>query len=345
MGGSCAGTSIKAEKTPLDLFIMLDQSGSMGDAAGTGTKWEAVTSALDGFVDDPGATGLGVGIQYFGLPPAGGMTCPTQCMTNTDCGACGPCMGFGGFGFCQGAGGNDSCFPPDYSMAEVEIAALPGNAAMLKSSIGNHGPSTGTPTKPALQGAIVHSKMWAKSHPGHAVVVVFATDGEPSSGCDDDIGHIEDVAATGYNVAPSIRTFVIGVGSNLDNLNGIAAAGGTQQAFLVDASANTTQQFLDALHTIQGTVLPCQYLIPVPQSGTPDFNSVNVDYTPGGAGAPNHIPHVNDLAHCPPSGDAWYYDDPSAPTTILLCPSTCQTVSGDIDGKVDVVLGCATIPA
>ncbi len=53
-GGGCAGTSIQAQKAQLDLFIMLDQSGSMSEDGGNGkTKWVAVTDALKTFVDLP----------------------------------------------------------------------------------------------------------------------------------------------------------------------------------------------------------------------------------------------------------------------------------------------------
>lgn len=342
-GGGCAGTSIQAQKAQLDLFIMLDQSGSMSEDGGNGkTKWVAVTDALKTFVDLPQANGLGVGINYFGL--SNGPMCPTTCFTNNDCGACGPCVGaqpmFNFPGFCTGS---DSCKWSDYAGAEVEIAPLPGSAAAIKSSIASHSPSTGTPTHPALQGAINHAKGWANAHPGHVTVVVLATDGVPS-GCDEDINHIADIAELGFTVNPSIRTFVIGVGSSLSSLNAIAAAGGTTSAFIVDTSSNTTQQFLDALNVIQGIVLPCSYGIPVPPVGEPDFKSVNVNYTPGG-GSKGVIPFVANEAACPATGNAWYYDDPANPTQILLCPSTCQTVSADTMGTVDIVLGCATIPA
>ena len=49
------------------------------------------------------------------------------------------------------------------------------------------------------------------------------------------------------------------------------------------------------------------------------------------------------LASCPASGDGWYYDNPAAPTQIILCPSTCTAVEGDMTGEVDVTLGCTTV--
>ncbi len=40
-------------------------------------------------------------------------------------------------------------------------------------------PST-TPTRPALEGVIMYVKVWATSHPSDKVIVVLATDGDPS---------------------------------------------------------------------------------------------------------------------------------------------------------------------
>jgi hypothetical protein len=62
---------------------------------------------------------------------------------------------------------------------------------------------------------------------------------------------------------------------------------------------------------------------------------------PGG-GAATTIPNVSDAAHCPATGDAWYYDDPAAPSRVLLCPATCATASADAGSHVEVVLGCPT---
>jgi hypothetical protein len=331
----CAGEGHKAEQLPLDIFIMLDQSGSMEDTvAGGGTKWDAVTNALKSFVTQPGLNGIGVGIQYFGQPP-------TKCTCSVDA-DCSP-DDFCDYGLCFNCEfGFDSCDSADYSKADVEIAALPGVAPQIISSINLHSPSTGTPTLPALQGAIQHAKDWAMSHPGHVVIDIFATDGDPGE-CDTSQSSINAAAAAGYSGTPSIPTFVIGVGDSLSALNGIAAAGGTGQAFIVDTTQNVNQQFIDALNAIRGAALGCNYEIPMPMSGTPDYTKVNVEYTPGGSTTAQVIPQVADKASCPASGDGWYYDNPSKPTQILLCDSTCNTVSKDGMGSVNVVLGCKTV--
>ena len=334
---SCAASSSKGEQLPLDLYIMLDRSSSMNDSVSGGSKWSAVTAALKTYIGQPTLTGVSVGIQYFGQPPSG-QGCPTTCQTTADCGSFGPCF----LNQCIGcAGGGDSCMAADYAKPDVEIAALPGAQAALTTSINAHSPTTSTPTSAALQGAIDHAKAWSTAHTGHAVVVVLATDGDPTE-CDTSIPNISAIAGAGVNGTPKILTFVIGVGSSLGSLNSIAAAGGTTKAFVVDTNANVNQQFLDALNQIRGTALGCNYKIPLPKSGTPDFSAVNVQFTPSG-GSPQVIPQVADKSHCPASGMAWYYDNASAPTQIILCASTCGTVTADSKGQVDVLTGCKTI--
>ena len=343
-GSGCATSMVKADQVPLDIYIMLDQSSSMSDSvAGGGTKWTAVTAALNTFLGQPGLTGVSVGIQYFAVPTGGG-TCSTFfCKTTADCGAssCGPCI----LDVCTGAIATtgDSCNAADYATANVEIAALPGVASSISSSMATHGPSTSTPTSAALQGAIDHASAWATGHAGDAVVAVLATDGDPTE-CDTSLPDIDAIAAAGVAAMPKILTFVIGVGSDLANLDGIAAAGGTTSAFLVDTGGNVNQQFLDAMNAIRHAALGCVYQIPTPTDGSMlDFGEVNVVYTPGNGMAAMTLPNVPNKAACPATGNAWYYNDPNMPTQIVLCDATCGVVEADATGEIDITLGCSTV--
>ncbi len=239
--------------------------------------------------------------------------------------------------------GNDSCTASNYATPAVEIAPLPGVAPAITTAIAAHSPSTSTPTSAALQGTVDHCQSWATAHPGHVVIGLLATDGDPTE-CDTTLSDIDAIAAAGVSGTPKVLTFVIGVGSSLSNLNGIAAAGGTTSAFMVSTSGNINQQFTDALNKIRGSALGCQYAIPAPEGGAPDYGKVNVIYTPG-SGTKETIPNVTDAAACPSSGDAWYYNDNQSPTEILLCSSTCAKVQADSSGEVSVVVGCATIIA
>lgn len=57
---ACASESQKAELLPLDLYIMLDKSGSM-----QGSKWSSTVSAINAFVNDTQSQGIGVGLDFF----------------------------------------------------------------------------------------------------------------------------------------------------------------------------------------------------------------------------------------------------------------------------------------
>ena len=311
----CASSSQTATLIPLDIFIMMDQSGSMGDPTGTGvSKWDAVKQALSAFVGDPASAGIGVGIQYFPKIIKGNIF----------------------------TGDTYSCTVSDYSKPEVAISVLPAAGPTIMASINKHGPDGSTPTEPALKGAITYAQQWASTHPTHTVVVAFATDGEPTECPIQDIGSIANDAQNGVNGNPKVLTFVIGVGSSLSNLNQIAAKGGTGQAFVVDTNGNVVQQFGAALKAIQGKALGCQYSIPVPTNGQPiDYSKVNVQLTLGGT--PALLPYVASEAKCDPATGGWHYDDPLNPTKILLCGQTCTAVTADSNAKVDIQLGCPRV--
>lgn len=93
---SCAADVSTGKLVPLDMYIMLDISGSMlSPTAQNVSKWDAVKSALEAFLQDKASAGLGVGLQYFPLlkPNA-----PTSCTSDASCGDSGPCF----LRFCQG---------------------------------------------------------------------------------------------------------------------------------------------------------------------------------------------------------------------------------------------------
>jgi hypothetical protein len=378
----CTGTTSNGQLMPLDMYVMLDKSGSMMCAASnpdcpetqieTGSKWGAVTGALTTFLNQSDVAGISVAIQYFALPdngvcaskPDGHKTGNGKCSSDADCDPCGPCVTFssqlGPAGLCMGEVTGDSCTAADYATPDVEFVALPGGAKSIKDSMNAQTPGSSTPTAPALQGAISHASDWAKANSGHVVIVVFATDGEPTE-CTDvsldgngnyviDQAAINAIAAAGYNGSPRVLTFVIGIqdlgGSNLSALNGIAQAGSgnASGAFLVGGSSDVNQQFVAALNSIRGSVLGCNYQIPPPPAGqTLDFTKVNVQYTPTG-GTGETLGYVSTgQSGCSATKDGWYYDNPAKPTQIILCDSTCTKVKNDSGGQVKVQLGCTTV--
>ncbi len=93
-GESCTGETTTAKLVPLDLYLMLDSSGSMlettEDGAGSADKWTAVKAALEAFLGDDGSSGMGVGLQFF---PQRKEDVPASCMSDAECGPdAGPCF-------------------------------------------------------------------------------------------------------------------------------------------------------------------------------------------------------------------------------------------------------------
>jgi hypothetical protein len=334
----CKKDTHQGERLPLDMYFLVDQSGSMNDGVSGGSKWAVVAGALNGFFGDPQNSATGAGIGYF---PFNGQSSSSGGGGGAACKQGDPgCVCLGPFCFNPGAviaqvGG--SCNVPDYATPDVGIDLLSTNAPKLTASLAAHGPGGGTPTSPALQGAYQYADGWATAHPGRKTVVVLCTDGDPTGCTGNDVPTISSqVVAPQLAMSPSMMTFVIGVGSSLTSLNALAQAGGTGQAFVVDTSANVAQQFTDALNKIRGQAVPCDFK--VPNDGTVDPNKVNVEYTPPNSGSPQTILNVpNGAADCQ-NNDGWYYN--SDKTLLSVCPKTCNTLLQG--GQVSVVLGCPT---
>ena len=86
--------------------------------------------------------------------------------------------------------------------------------------------------------------------------------------------------------------------------------------------------------------LPCAFGIPEPEEGfVINPREVNVYITPPG-GEPELIFNVDNWEDCSDEGGGWYYDDPSDPTAVYICPSLCGE---GIDGTINVAFGCDTI--
>ncbi len=319
LDAACASNAIEAKQQQLDMFIMFDKSGSMNPAAAGiplpgPDRWTPVTAALKTFVQAPEMDGVGVGIGYFGLNP------------NTAANIADP----------------GSCNANDYANPAVPIELLPGVRQKIIDSVNGQMPGGGTPTTPALQGAMQYATQWQVAHQDRKTIVVLASDGEPQGCQGNDLNAAVQVAQAGLAANPSIQTYVIGVG-NVQGLNQIAQAGGTNMAFIVqDAAAN--MQFLTAMRQIRGQALGCQFDIPQPDGKLPDFTKVNVFHTPKGGGQ-GVIFHVNGASDCRPDVGGWYYEYDAAgnPVAIKACPESCQELV-DGGGRVDIAVGCTSIP-
>lgn len=90
------------------------------------------------------------------------------------------------------------------------------------------------------------------------------------------------------------------------------------------------------------TPLPCTYDIPTPPDGQSiDPSRVNFVFQPS-TGNDVAVPRVDSAGACG-TGPGWYYDDPATPTQIIACPATCDDLTADPDGEVEIQFGCASI--
>lgn len=84
--------------------------------------------------------------------------------------------------------------------------------------------------------------------------------------------------------------------------------------------------------------LPCD--APLEVGDDADFDNVQVRYVSDGDG--RQLPRAADVSQCG-TEDAWYFDDPDDPTTVVLCPDTCERVR-EQSGSLDIVVGCEPPP-
>jgi hypothetical protein len=252
----------------------------------------------------------------------------------------------------------ESCTVSDYATPAVEIGVLPDNAMPLLDSLAMRQTNGATPTPPALEGALVHASDHAAANPTHRVIAVLATDGLPtqcipdSAITDDLAGDVAaEVAMRGLALRPPVETYVIGVfapeeTSAMPNLDKIARAGGTESPFIVDASQDVKQQFLDALAEIRGGSLACEFNLPeAPDGKMLDYKLVNVELTD--KDGTRVLEYVGEAGNCADSEIGWFYDkDPlmnETPTKISVCDSTCEVLRNASDASVEIRLGCKSI--
>ena len=319
----CVGSNYEGEGLPLAIYIMFDQSASMGcGIEASGPPWPGdcsdqnpdarihpVRDAVEAFLNDRQSAGISVGVSFFGYMPIG----------------------------------STSCDAGDYSRAAVDIGMLPDSADQLTASVRAAIPTGETPTDSAIQGACNYLNGWRDDNPGFKSVILLVTDGVPeapsSEGCQPSIEAAEQVTADARDAG--IETYVLGVGQALDNLNRIAQAGGTDQAYLVEGG-NVSQMVLEALNAIRAdAAIPCTLPVPEPDNGVINYESVNIGICDS---ADNSLTtfFVESAEDCGNDAGGWYYTDGGSTRNIQLCEATCGVVSS-AGARLHFTLGCETI--
>jgi len=325
----CGGVVIEPEPLPLDMYFIVDSSGSMAEQTANGLKWDLISGALAAFADDPANAAINMGIGYF--PTGVTATCTAD---QSGC-LCIPVINF-----CIANFGG-SCAVSDYAVPAVPLALAPAPDRLV-ADLGTHQLAGGTPTRPALEGTYQYLEGWALENPGRKVVAVLATDGEPTGCLPNGVTDVAQAAAAALSGPSHIQTFVIGVGPALNQLNQVAVAGGTAHAYLMDAQSNLKGDFAAALDAIRASAAPCAFAIGRDGGrGAVDPNRVNIRIQPEGAPSAELVGKTSDGTADTCSGaGGWHYDNLAAPELIQLCDGTCGALR---NARVEVQFGCETV--
>lgn len=329
-GDACATGTANASLSGVNMFVMFDRSSSMNMKVGQGndTRWTLTSAALTDFFKSPDAAGLSLALRFFPHDkPATGCRNDDRMNNIMGCDA-------------------NACSMPLVGLGSLTAESAPADAheAALVTATTDSAPGMagqGTPIYAALDGALRWAAAQHKKTPAENGVVVLVTDGQ-ANGCEEDIDLISKLAADAL-AADGTRTYAIGLtGSQEQDMDQIAKAGGTTKGIFVADGANTKQDLLDALGAIRGQVLDCDFPMPEPKANqTVDPALINVNFTPS-SGAKSTLPQVNNEAGCT-AAQGWYYDNALNPTRIILCKSTCDAVTADPMAALEILLGCQTV--
>jgi hypothetical protein len=303
----CQAVEVAADPVPLDMYVVLDRSGSMSSNG----YWTPSVNALKNFFNDPASAGINVGMNFF--PKVG-------------------------------TSGTAECHASNYSAVQVTDATgglvpIPANAATLDASLNATSPGGTTPLYGALEGTYVAASTNVLSSPDHKTIVVLASDGQPccSTCVEEDISVIAHLSADAFN-NDGIETYAIAIDSSVvASLTNIASAGGTTAA--IDISANIND-FAQKMADIRDAALGCDYGIPDDPTGS-TFDPQKINVTVTNSVGDQQIPQAIDEADCG-ANQGWYYDDPTNPTTVHLCPSSCTALQSDAVAEVALAFGCPT---
>lgn len=314
-GGACAVESASASLEPVFLVFAFDVSGSMGKGDepwhDRTLKWDPVVAATKAFFEDPASAGISASMTFF---PA--------------------------------AGGEDTrCLDESYRVPDVPMTALPStDFGVALDVIGSESWRGGTPTLHVVRGVSTYLDELRQDHPGN-YAVVLVTDGYPQDCSDNSIDSVVQAVSA---IAPTTPTYVIGVANppidgapdTVGDLGAIAVAGNTGDAFILDTGdpTQTTAAFLAKLQGIRGERVSCTIDIPPPPAGR-QFDRQKVAVTYLSSDVSTEL--VYDAACSVPN--AWHYDDPDAPTSIVLCPDTCPTIQADPNAQLGVAFTCEQV--
>lgn len=202
-GGTSGASGSGSCSAPVDMYIMFDRSGSMGNDCNIGqtvsSKWCRSVNALSGYFNSPSAKDQAAALQFFPSTSHTDALCTTGATYDT----------------------------PSTPSATTEFTTLPTNGfdMLLNSTFPDNVKGSGgfgTPTEGAIRGMNKYTE--AHRRPGRVTIGILVTDGDPN-GCDTNLGDLSNLLQAHF-AASTLRTYVIGMqGADFGNLEKIAVGG------------------------------------------------------------------------------------------------------------------------
>lgn len=327
--------TVHLEAVPTALLLMMDRSNSMKvvKTADGGTRWQAVTQAMQDFLADARSQSLLVGLTFFPFELA--TDPPSACSKDEDCGLYGPCEHFGGSGACLVSLGTKpyaSCDPADYVAMRVPPVKVADEPTKVRNVFSTEEQWGNTPTGPALAGGLQAVEAYAAAHPNAKAALVFVTDGEPTECAPQDKNGLAAIAKAGFDKGHRTYVLGIGVGSAVMNSIALAGSGDATLAFLIDGKTDVAANMLDALTEIRAASRSCDFAIKA--EGELDVSKLSLSIET--AGKKDALPYVQTADKC--SGAGWYYQAASDGSPVaVLCPASCAALQ--LADDTNVIIG------
>jgi hypothetical protein len=298
-----------AQSGPMNMVLMVDTAGTKG------SRFGGIQQAVMGMAANAAYAGVGVALRFYPVAQ-------------------------------PGSGCDSACNVTACSNMQVPLGALTADPAPTDAQEQALSTAFGTVTNPefggsepveaALRGALQVAIAHAQAFPNDGNAVVLFTSRLPDT-CDTNMTNIAAIAQNAY-ATYGILTYVIDMNRNNVSYNPVALAGGSGAAVNGLAAgtasgsiAGVIQPVLEGIAAQGG--LNCTFTL---QSSNIDTAQTVVTMT-SSTGTVTTLTQQANMAGC---GDGWFLDNPTTPTTLTICPTTCATARADRGSSIRVAAPC-----